>query len=1106
MNRCWVLGVRRWAKTNLLPRHPTPGTRHLSSIQMKNKRATKLRRAATALLAVGLMMSWLARSAAAQDNQTLTPEQSKAVSEALELMTQSSAAEEGGKLEAAAELRERAQAIIEKGFGPDHLLSALNLPLLAFVYAKKGDHARAESLYLRAIGVKEKLHGAEHPEVSNTLLVLAGLYNSTEQFAKAEAAASRALAIREKALGPERPEVAEALFYLATTYSRKGDYARAEPLLQRTLAIQEKALGPEHMHVALVVNNLAHLYSEKGDYEQAERFFLRALSLFEKVFGPEHPMVATPLNSLASLYRQKGDYLRAEPLFKRGLAIAEKALGPDAEDVAIALNSLALLYSDKGDDERALPLFRRALAIREKVLGPNNSSVAATLVSIAAIHNERREYAQAVALYERALKIAEQALGTENPLYASILSNLAVTYAEQGDAARAEPLARKALEIRERVLGPEHPDVATTLNTLAYLYFIKHEFEREEPLYLRALRIAEKALGPDHPTVGTLLANLSTIYWGRGDAARALPLLTRIAELRERNLALILTTGSEEQKRRYMATLANETDANVSFHMRAAPQDRQAARLALTTILRRKGRVLDAVTDQIGALRRRLNPEDRALLDRLSTARSALARLALSEGEPEAAGRRVERDRLRAEVERLEEEVSARSAEFRVVGQPVTLSRVQEAIPSTAALIELVAYRPYDPKAAASQTRFGARRYVAYVLRREGEPVWAELGEAEPIDRAVEAWRRSLVSPAGREVKERARSLDGLVMLPLRKLLGETRQLFLSPDGALNLIPFGALVDEQGRYLVENYSITYLTSGRDLLRTQTDAPARQGPIVVANPSFDASVPGSPAAGEPPSRPSNLRGVSFSPLPGTKGEASALGLILPGVRVLTATQASEATLKQVGGPSILHVATHGFFLPDQPPALSDAAHSPETRGIAISIGSAERAPAENPLLRSGLALAGANQGRGGAGEDGVLTAYEAAALDLWGTRLVVLSACETGVGDVRVGDGVYGLRRALVLAGSESQVMSLWQVDDAATRDLMVAYYKRLRAGEGRTEALRAVQLGMLRGGGAGGDGPDRALSPRAGARGASRSHPFFWASFIQSGDWRGLAR
>jgi CHAT domain-containing protein len=243
-------------------------------------------------------------------------------------------------------------------------------------------------------------------------------------------------------------------------------------------------------------------------------------------------------------------------------------------------------------------------------------------------------------------------------------------------------------------------------------------------------------------------------------------------------------------------------------------------------------------------------------------------------------------------------------------------------------------------------------------------------------------------------------------------------------------------------------------------------------------------------------------VSFSRLKGTAEEAEAVGAVLPGVRVLTQARATESALKQVSGPRVLHVATHGFFLADQPPGPAEGA-----RGIKLgSAGGGQRVlrQAENPLLRSGLALAGANVGRSAGGEDGILTALEASALDLWGTELVVLSACETGVGEVRNGEGVYGLRRALVLAGSESQVMSLWQVADEATRDLMTAYYRRLLAGEGRTEALRRVQLEMLKGTGRVAGGRSRELVLKGSVAEAERGHPYFWAAFIQSGDWRPL--
>lgn len=1098
-------------------------------------------RAMVLCLTLGLLLPGaVARAQSAP--QQLTPEQSKALGEMLELMQQSDKLRDGGQLDAAIDAMTRALATGEKAFGEGHFSVALSLDKIAMLRMTKGDLAGAETVFLRALSIREKLDGAEHPNVASTLSALGTNYLKRENFAAAETAYRRVLAIREKSLGAEHPDVASALYSLASVYSRRGDYTRAEPLLKRALAIQEK-VEPDSFFVALTLNNLAYLYLETGNYEQSESLFKRSLALHEKMFGTEHAYVGTPLNSLAVLYRTKGDYLRAEPMLKRALAIQEKTVGAEHPDTAIALTSLAVLYSERGDNERALPLLQRALAIREKAEGAESSTVAATLSSIAHIYNLKGDNKQAVELYQRALAIVEKTLGTDSPLYANVLSNLAVAYSDERDFARAEPLIKKALAVREKSLGAEHPDLAISLSNLAYVYFAQNEFEREEPLYRRALAITEKAYGAEHPNVGTYLANLATVYWGRGDTRQTLDLLTRTANLRERNLALILTTGSEEQKRRYMATLQDETDATVSFHARTAPADRGALELALTTILRRKGRVLDAMTDQIGALRRRLNPQDRALLDQLSASRSALARLQLkasgTAGAADAAERAAERARLDAEVERLEGEVSARSAEFRTLeARPVTLDAVRAVVPAGAALVEMVLYRPYEPKTL-GKSRFGAPRYVAYVLTRESSaPLWVELGEAATIERDIAAWRRALTNSASLDVRERGRALDETLMRPVRKLLGTThRHLLLSPDGALNLIPFGALVDEQNKYLLESYSITYLTSGRDLLRLQLRGESRQSPVVVANPQFGGAsaeaAQGSatprangssrePSGGSPVAamattaesrRSSDMSNVNFKPLPGTKGEAAALGALLPGVLVLTEARATEAAVKALRAPGILHIATHGFFLPDQKQEDSIAQSA---RGLGLGGDPATAAIAargENPLLRSGLALAGANE-RGGtgaaaaAGEDGVLTAYEAAGLDLWGTRLVVLSACETGVGEVQNGDGVYGLRRALVLAGSESQVMTLWQVSDDATRELMIEYYRRLQAGAARGEALRAVQLAMLSGAQKATGGQQRGLGgDQPGTRRAANwSHPFYWAAFIQSGAWEGMTK
>ncbi|MBC7932918.1 MAG: tetratricopeptide repeat protein [Rubrivivax sp.] len=880
---------------------------------------------------------------------------------------------------------------------------------------------------------------------------------------------ARALELCEKKLGAEHPAVASMLNNLALFYEAKGDYTRVELLYKRAVAIYEKARGPDHPHLAAALDNLAGLYKEKGEYTRAEPLYNRALSILEKAHGPQHTEVAKPLNNLALLYMNKGDYGRAESLFQRALSILEKAHGSEHAEVATAVSNLGLLYEAKGDYARAEPLANRALAIKEKVLG------------------------------------------AEHPDFAISLNNLADMYRAKGDYARAESLYQRALAIKEKALGAEHPSVGTSLNGLALMYQAKGDYARAESLYQRTLAIIERVHGAEHPNVASLLHNLAVLYELKGDTAQAVRLFARGNDIRERNLTLILTTGSEEQKRMYLDRFYGDIGGVVSFHVRSAPRDPQAARLALSIVLRRKGRALDAMSDQIESLRRRANPEDRALLEQLAAARSRLANMQLKgPGRMPPAEFESETAKHGTEAERLEALVGSRSAEFRAQSQPVTIERVQAAIPTDAALVDVALYKPFNAKARTALERFGAPRYVAYVLRPRGEPEFVELGAAEEIDAGVERLRAALRDAGGAgagqasNVKQAARALDEGVMRPVRALLGATRRIFLAPDGALNLIPFAALVDERGRYLVEDYSITYLTSGRDLLRLQVSGAGSESSLIFADPVFDAR---KPSAGSPSGvaddggarRSADMTEMRFTPLPGTAGEAKTIGSLL-NVTPFTQAQATEAALKRVASPRILHIATHGFFLPDE----KQEAASDGTRGLAL-VGARRAAPlVENPLLRSGLALAGANAGQGADGEDGILTALEAAGLNLWGTKLVVLSACETGVGTVSNGNGVYGLRRALVLAGSESQVMSLWQVSDEATRDLMVAYYKRLQAGEGRTDALRAVQLEMIKSGERVAGARTRVLGNQARGAANDRSHPYFWAAFIQSGDWRGM--
>jgi CHAT domain-containing protein/tetratricopeptide (TPR) repeat protein len=846
---------------------------------------------------------------------------------------------------------------------------------------------------------------------------------------------------------------AHKLYFEARRLRDADQYDEAIPLFERMIEIRKRILGPDHPDLAAAIHSLAVCYYYKGDYPKSELLSNRALVIQEKTLGPDNPGVAPTLNLLSLFHLNKGDYAKAESLSKRGVAIKEKALGPEHPILTYYLEKLAHIYDKKGEYRKAEPLYLRLLAIREKILGP------------------------------------------EHPSVAQALNDLGNLYYNKGVDANAESLLRRSLSIREKRFGPEHPSVAESLRNLANLYRNRKDFAQAEPLYLRALAIQEKTQGPKRPRIARTLNDLAMFYAAKGDIAQAIAIQSRANAVTEYNLALNIATGSERQKLAFLDIFSNQTDFTLSLHSLAAPHDPKALDLAFTTLLRRKARGLDAMTDTIATMRHHATPQNKELFDQLTDARSQLAELTLRESGafiPVTSSVRLKP--LEEKVEGLEAELSIRSTEFRAQAQPVTLAAIQAALPADAILVEFAVYTPLGPRA----EKKGAPRYLAYVLLAQGQPKWVDLGETARIDRTVIAWRRALRDPRRTNAKQLGRIVDEKVMRPVRSLLGdrqsEMRHVLIAPDGLLNLIPFTALVDEGNRYLVERFTISYLSSGRDLLRLQTSEPSKSAPLVVANPAFgrvsaiarkvDKTSGKVLAANQAGMHLEPLR-ILFQPLQGTEDEARAIKIVLPNASVLLREQATEAALKQAKAPRILHIATHGFFLGGQgslPKVTQSSITNNLQRAFDLRLNKWS-AYVEPPLLRSGLALAGANLGKSG-DDDGVLTALEAAGLDLWGTKLVVLSACDTGVGEVKNGEGVQGLRRALVLAGSESQVMSLWPVSDEGTKELMIHYYMALKQGEGRSEGLRQVQLRMLR---------------------AKRwRHPFYWAAFIQSGEWANL--
>jgi CHAT domain-containing protein len=830
----------------------------------------------------------------------------------------------------------------------------------------------------------------------------------------------------------------------ATRLERAARFDEARSMFERALRLGHEALGPNDAYVARLIFDLAGNALEMHDDASARLLYERAIATFDRLWGADHPYPAMARARLALLQRRAGESQNAEDMLRPALAAIERSLGPDHPWFVRCLVTLANIRNDAGDTEQAEAITRRGLGVLEKTHQAGTMLEAALLNSLGNLSRQRNDLGGAETLLSRSLGIAERLQGPSTYFVSTALQSLGVVAREYKDYTTALRYDARALAIREQIVGANHPDVAGLLNNLANIYHATGDDVKALETHFRALRLWEKAVGPNARMTLLSVGNIAATYASEGDVAHALAFQRRADAILEIQMSLALTNGSERQKLAFMRSIAERTDRTITFHLRLAPESHDAASLAALVLLQRKGRVLDAMTDVFAAVRQRADVEDRSLMDRLNETTAQLARLVLDR--PSAAAPpnlEPSLTQLEARKEQLEATLSEHSAEFRAQTRPVTLDAVQDALPDDAALLEFAVFRPFDPKAERNAEAYGPPHYAAYVVRKHATPIGLDLGAVADIDPLVGRFRNALRDP-NTEVKGPARALDERVMQPLRASLDGATRLLISPDGELNLIPFEALIDPQGQYLIERYATSYLTSGRDLLRMQAPRAVPGRPVIVADPSFGESA----APGE----------VYFAPLSASATEGRFIKELFPNATLLMGSQATKAAVAQLKAPRILHIASHGFFLNAGDPS----------------------AAAQNPLLRSGLALAGGNVMR----RDGILTALEASGLDLWGTKLVTLSACDTGVGEIQNHEGVYGLRRAFLLAGAETLVMSLWPVSDYITRDAMVSYYARLREGAGRGDALRQAKFEILK-------------RPK-------RRHPYYWASFIQSGEWANL--
>jgi len=1024
-----------------------------------------------------------------------------------------------GRYTEAEALLERAISIIERTLGLDHPDLADCLENMGLVFRGQAKFAEAENFLNRALEIREKSFGPDHPDVASSYNRLALLYLSLGREADVESFTEQALEIRRKILGPEHPDVAGSLIILAILYQGQGKYIEAEVLHIQALDIREKSLGPEHHRVADSLNNLGRLYHALGRYIEAESLYERALAIREKVLGPNHPDVNSTLSSQGSLCLDQDKYVKAELLLKRALDISEKILGPEHLYTTYDLNNLAGLYERQGRYAEAENLYNQSLKIFERILGPDSSYAGIILNNLAALYNAQGKFADAESLYKRALTILEKNQRPEHPNVGISLNNLAVSYVGQGKFADAEPLYKQALTILEKDLGPEHPHVSNSIIYLAVLFESQGKYADAEPYYERALAICEESLRPEHSISIHCLSRLANFYGSLGKFDKSLSYYQKLQQFRQYFIEDIFTYASENQKMRYIEKYPLINHALLSFAVMTNPvksissepemtfKDKDEAKnLALEMALKSKAFVMDAISFERQIAYYSDEPLTQENLRELRGICGEIATLTLSGWEkldPKIYRKRLED--LYQKKDFLETELSAGCAAFRdeLALKKFSPQDVAEAIPPGSVLWEFLRYKPYDfAKIGSDKEKTGPPRYLAFTMNHQGEITLTDLGDAKAIDELVHAARERIEKDKSRgylftdqvaESEKRLRKITGelhdRVFAPLASQLDGNIDILIAPDGQLNLIPFEILVCSDGRFVIEKFRISYLSTGRDLLRFKRKQESTQWAMLMADPAFNLSgglieqhrgtildrSSDSLLSRAPSRNVSDCYDFCVPSLDHSGEEIVAIRESLETkagleVRSYTGREALEEVLKYMPtAPKVLHLATHGFFCEDVDPA--------------------EKKFFENPLLRCGLLLTGSNQLRRKTmreitqKDDGILTAFEASGLNLMGTELVTLSACETGLGDVKSGEGVFGLRRAFQHAGARTIVMSLWKVPDNETCELMRYFYRNWSSGHSKRAALRQAVLKIL----------DK-------KRGTYAAHPYFWGAFVMVGD------
>ncbi len=980
-----------------------------------------------------------------------------------------------------------------------------------------GKYADAEKTYKRTIAIQEPIAERDTLSFALTLNNYAALLFRVGRYAESEVYFKKCAELREAKLGKDHPYVADALQNLAGVYRRMRRDREAEALGLHTLQARRKAFGDEHVLVAKSLAELGIIAFNVGQHQKAEKYQLESLRIREKLLGKDNPENADCFQNLGLIYTGTGRPAEAETMFLRALKMNESRYGQYHPSISSTMSNLAVLYDYLGRHDEAVKLLVRSIEIQEK-LSPGNPELAASIINLAAIHHHLGRFKEGVAGYQRALRILESSLGKDHIEVATPLNNLGALLRRLDRNDEALAYLERSLRIQERHLGVGHHQTSATINNIAMVQWNLGNFAEADKLVAKSIELMKAKYGAEEKYRADALHSRASLHHVMGRTSDALKFEAESLAIYQAEFRNIFGFSSEANMHNFSKQCDSRLPGVICLALQS--KDEAATTFAFDWSLRLKGAVFDTVC----RYRQGQNflAKDETLQSRVSryrTQKEFLANLALNPPTEKDAPRiRKAADIAQEEVALLEKEltqfVSQKMPDLVGGRDSLTTAMVRKRLPEDAALIEFSSV----PQLNFKRQAWGPANYIAFVITPGGaSPRLVDLGPTKEIDAGVEAMRKEFTDfqeklkdcenddeIAALEKKQekvfaaRSATLYTRLFAPLRKELGSAKRLYLAPDGGLNRLPFESLVGPDGKYLIEHYRCVYVSTGRDLL--QKHAAPGKGTVVFANPDFKLDAEKRLAQVEKllPKKEiaialrgqssRNLRSIGWKNLPGAAAEAKDIRKILDTetygpVKTHVGAEAIEELLKAMPAPRVLHLATHGFFLDREPDAQEP---SDDGAGAGWARGRLKRM--DNPLLRSGIVLAGANtigdKDATARVDDGWVTAEEIALLNLNGTELVVLSACQTGLGDIKSGEGVQGLRRAFLYAGAQTLVTSLFEVPDTETRELMQRFYSGLSAGNGKLNALHAAQTGLI--------------TNRRRTHGAA--HPFFWASFVLVGN------